>query len=146
MEIYNEAISLFGFLMSLRDACPDPFDEVDHEGLHIQQSPEKLLNALLEKLRPAFPEGSIDSLFSVELIGTQKNKDVPEEPETATKDQAFWLTSHFGKFIKNITGGIKVELDADFTKKVEEKECSFTKRQVVNRLPSYLAVKFVSTL
>ena len=90
----------------------------------------------------------VDDLFQLETISTYKNKEVPEDPEQQIKENSYKLscTIEGGETaVSELIEGVKLSLEGEVEKRSEtlDRNCVFTKKTELSKLPSYLMVQFV---
>ena len=90
----------------------------------------------------------VEKLFAIELVNTVKNKESEADPEEVTKEQVLRLSCHIDNNnnpVNHMIEGLKVSLEGDIEKNspLLGRNCIYSRKQQVNKLPSYLTVHFV---
>lgn len=90
----------------------------------------------------------MEKLFAIELVNTVKNKESAEEPAQVSKEQVLRLSCHIDNNnnpVNHMIEGLKISLEGDVEKAspLLGRNCLYSRRQQVNKLPAYLTVHFV---
>jgi len=132
------------------------FAATDDHQHPMQQDAEEFFSLFLQKMQPFLmvdkQDGTenkhslIEQLFNIETDVTYKNTEVPEEAEQVRKESSFKLACHIeSQEINDVLAGIKSSLAGEVEKRSEilQRDCVYSKKTKISRLPSYLMVQFV---
>lgn len=91
------------------------------------------------------PSSLIDQYFGISLKSTMKCDESEEEAETTSSEQLYQLSCYISQDVKYLHTGLRLRLKETVNKASQtlNRDASYTKNSLIERLPSYLTVQFV---
>lgn len=150
----------FIFLQVLHSAFPH-FAEKGEGGVFQQQDANECWTQIVRMLQQKLPSrksnteatsagavssGSlIDQCFGINYKSTMKCDESEDEPETESTERVYQLSCHITQDVKYLHTGLRNRLKETITKASPtlNRDASYTKTNLIDRLPSYLTVQFV---
>jgi len=144
------------FLQVLHTVFPH-FAEKGEGGVFQQQDANECWTQIVRMLQQKLPAKKsasagpvtsaslVDQCFGINYKSTMKCDESEEEPETQSTERVYQLSCHITQDVKYLHTGLRNRLKETITKASPSlnRDASYTKTNLIDRLPAYLTVQFV---
>jgi len=161
MDKTSDGLPPIVFLQVLHAVFPH-FAEKTDQGVFQQQDANECWTQIIRMLQQKLPavknnteeqptasasstSSLIDQYFGIESKTTMKCDEAPDEAEIVSSERQYQLSCYISQEVKYLHTGLRSRLKDTITKASPSlgKDASYTKTQLISRLPSYLTIQFV---